>query len=63
MITERILRDDPSLVKVFTGLPAGEFWQLIEDLAARFEEERLADGRCIILWLIPPGRAFLPLCH
>lgn len=38
MITEKILRSNPALVKALTGLPAGEFWQLIEDLEARFPE-------------------------
>ena len=38
MITEKILRSNPALVKALTGLPADVFWQLIEDLEARLPE-------------------------
>ena len=30
MITEKILREDPSLIPLLTGLPAETFWQLVE---------------------------------
>ena len=38
MITEKILCSNPALVKALTGLPADVFWQLIEDLEARWPE-------------------------
>lgn len=38
MITERILRGNPALIKALTGLPADDFWQLIEELEAKFPE-------------------------
>lgn len=45
MITEKVLRINPVLIKAFTGLPEDDFWQLIEDLEARFPEyERQRHG-------------------
>ena len=38
MFTEKSLRDNPALVKAFTGLPADTFWQLINDLEAKTPE-------------------------
>jgi len=38
MLTEKILRDNPVLIKVLTGLPADVFWQLMADLEARLPE-------------------------
>ena len=38
MITERHLRDNPALIKAFTGLPENIFWQLTSDLQARVPE-------------------------
>jgi hypothetical protein len=29
IITERVLRENPELVKAFTGLPEQEFWSLV----------------------------------
>lgn len=43
IITEKILRENPDLVKVFTGLPAPAFWALAEAVEARlpaYEHER-----------------------
>jgi hypothetical protein len=38
MLTEKILRSNPTLIKAFTGLPADVFWQLIADLEAKLPE-------------------------
>ena len=38
MITEKHLRDNPALIKAFTGLPEDVFWQLISDLEAKMPE-------------------------
>ena len=38
VLTEKILRSNPALIKAFTGLPADVFWQLIEDLEAKMPE-------------------------
>jgi hypothetical protein len=38
MIAEKHLRDNPALIKAFTGLPENVFWQLISDLEARVPE-------------------------
>jgi hypothetical protein len=38
MLTERILRANPTLIKALTGLPADVFWQLIADLEAKLPE-------------------------
>jgi hypothetical protein len=38
MLTEKILRGNPTLIKALTGLPADVFWQLIADLEARLPE-------------------------
>ena len=38
MITEKVLRSNPALIEALTGLPADDFWQLIEDLEAKFPE-------------------------
>ncbi len=38
MLTEKILRGNPALVKALTGLPPDVFWQLIADLEARLPE-------------------------
>ena len=38
MITEKILRSNPALIKALTGLPAGEFWQLIAEMKAKEPE-------------------------
>lgn len=43
VLTEKILRSNPTLIKAFTGLPADVFWQLIEDLEAKmpgYERQR-----------------------
>jgi hypothetical protein len=38
MLTEKILRGNPTLIKALTGLPADVFWQLIADLEAKLPE-------------------------
>lgn len=38
MITEKHLRDNPALIKAFTGLSEDVFWQLISDLEAKMPE-------------------------
>jgi len=38
MLTEKILRGNPALVKALTGLTADVFWQLIADLEAKLPE-------------------------
>jgi len=38
MITEKHLRDNPALIKAFTGLAEEVFWQLISDLKAKMPE-------------------------
>jgi hypothetical protein len=38
MITEKHLRDNPALIKAFTGLLENVFWQLISDLKAKMPE-------------------------
>jgi len=38
MITEKHWRDNPALIKAFTGLPEETFWQLISDLKAKLPE-------------------------
>jgi hypothetical protein len=44
IIIEKMLRENPVLVKAFTGLPFDAFWKLIRDVGARlpeYEHERL----------------------
>lgn len=36
MFTEQSLHDQPALVKAFTGVPAEEFWTLIQQMTAQF---------------------------
>jgi len=38
MLTEKILRGNPILIKALTGLPADVLWQLMADLEARLPE-------------------------
>ena len=38
MITEKILRSNPALIKALTGLPADEFWRLIAEMEAKEPE-------------------------
>jgi hypothetical protein len=38
MLTEKILRGNPTLIKALTGLPADVFWQLMADMEARLPE-------------------------
>jgi hypothetical protein len=38
VLTEKILRSNPALIKALTGLLADVFWQLIEDMEARMPE-------------------------
>jgi hypothetical protein len=43
IITERVLRENPELVKAFTGLPEQEFWSLVQAVEAQlpaYEHER-----------------------
>jgi hypothetical protein len=45
IIAEAILREHPELVKAFTGLPAQEFWSLVQAVEAHlpaYEHERRA---------------------
>ena len=42
MLTEKILRGNPTLIKALTGLPADAFWQLMTDLEARLSRSKFA---------------------
>jgi hypothetical protein len=49
MFTENILRNNPSCVKAFTGIPANEFWAWLEQMEAAmpaYEEQRLNRTDC-----------------
>src|SRR5947207_456729 len=48
MFTMESLRQYPGAVKAFTGLPAEEFWRLVDAVSARWAEEEVADGRVLI---------------
>lgn len=44
MITEEILREDPSWILLLMGLPAATFWRLVQDMEAAYpdyEQQRL----------------------
>jgi hypothetical protein len=59
MFTERSLRRHPAVIKAFTGLPAGAFWDLIEKIKAQLpthEEQRL--GRAARQRALGGGRDF-----
>ena len=32
MFTEQMLRNHPALVKALTGIPADEFWKMLEEI-------------------------------
>ena len=38
MLTEKSLRDNPVLIKAFTGLPADAFWELVKKIGAELPE-------------------------
>jgi hypothetical protein len=38
MYTEKVIRDKPAVLKIFTGLPAPIFWQLVEQLGQQEAE-------------------------
>ena len=38
MYSEKLLRSKPSVVKIFTGLPASMFWQLVSQLEEKEAE-------------------------
>ena len=45
MFTEQMLRKNPAVVKAFTGVPADEFWSMLQRMEAQlpaYEEERLS---------------------
>jgi hypothetical protein len=60
MFTVESLRQDPALVKAFTGVPAEEFWAAVAELTERwsaYQRQRQAAGgaasgpwRCAWRW-------------
>ncbi len=45
MFTEQSLRDYPSLVKAFTGVPAEQFWDVVQQMAEHFASVPVSAGR------------------
>ena len=49
MFTELMLRQQPALIRAFTGIPAEAFWEMLEKMEARFSDyetgRHTRDGR------------------